>query len=148
MIEAEIRLVRAGEEAALDNAAPEVFDDPIDAPALKRFLSDSRHHLFVAIENGLVVGFVSALHYEHPDKQHPDLWLNEIGVAPSHHRRGIGRRLLDALLDHAQALGCREAWVLTDRANGAAIKLYAGRASEAPSEHVMFTFRLDGGGRA
>jgi hypothetical protein len=46
----------------------------------------------------------------------------------------------------ARGLGCVEAWVLTDRENTAAIRLYTVAGStEAPSDHAMFTFRLDGG---
>jgi aminoglycoside 6'-N-acetyltransferase I len=51
-----------------------------------------------------------------------------------------------AVLDVARGLGCAEAWVLTDRANTAAMRLYAAAGStEAPTDHVMFTFTLDAG---
>ncbi len=58
----------------------------------------------------------SAVHYVHLDKV-PELWINEVGVAPSHQRQGIGRRLLEALLQHGRALGCAETWVLTEEEN-------------------------------
>jgi hypothetical protein len=50
------------------NVAAEVFDNPIDADLTAEFLGDARHHLAVAIDDGLVVGFASAIHYVHPDK--------------------------------------------------------------------------------
>jgi ribosomal protein S18 acetylase RimI-like enzyme len=59
----------------------------------------------------------------HPDKP-AELWINEVGVAPSHHRRGLGRQVVDALLDVGRAHRCRSAWVLTDRTNTAALALY------------------------
>jgi aminoglycoside 6'-N-acetyltransferase I len=53
--------------------------------------------------------------------------------------------LLHSVFAVARGLGCVEAWVLTDRANTAAMRLYTvAGSSEAPSDHVMFTFRLDG----
>jgi aminoglycoside 6'-N-acetyltransferase I len=63
--------------------------------------------------------------------------------------------LLRAVFALARGLGCAEAWVLTDRANTAAMRLYAAAGStEAPTDHVMFTFKLgaetrtgDDGGR-
>jgi aminoglycoside 6'-N-acetyltransferase I len=79
----------------------------------------------------------------HPDKP-AELWINEVGVAPSHQRRGIGRALLRAVFARGRALGCREAWVLTSPANGPAIRMYesvGGRDLADPP--VMFTFRLD-----
>ena len=69
----------------------------------------------VALDAGVVVGFVSAVLYVHPDKPSPELWINEVGVAPSHQRRrasGVG--CWQATLADARATGCREAWVLTD----------------------------------
>jgi ribosomal protein S18 acetylase RimI-like enzyme len=141
----EIRILRNGDDSVLANVAPDVFDDPIDVHAAAEFLSDPRHHLAVAIDNGLVVGFASAVLYVHPDKPRPELWINEVGVSPTHHRRGIGRTLLDVLLDVGRNAGCAEAWVLTDRSNPAAMHLYASvGGQEAPGNQVMFTFFLDG----
>jgi ribosomal protein S18 acetylase RimI-like enzyme len=145
----DVRLLERGDAPVLDRVAPDVFDDPIDALAAARFLNDPRHHLAVAIDADLVVGFASAVLYEHPDKPRPELWINEVGVAPTHHRHGVGRRLMDALLEAARRAGCHEAWVLTDRSNEAALRLYAAAGGhETPGDHVMFTFPLDDTNRA
>jgi aminoglycoside 6'-N-acetyltransferase I len=129
----------------LAKVAPDVFDDPIDVGRANEFLADPRHHLVVAVDRGQVVGFVSAVSYLHPDKPRPELWINEIGVAASHRRRGLGKGLLRSLLAVAQGMGCAEAWVLTDRTNTAAMRLYSAIGSTEPTDHVMFTFRLDEG---
>jgi aminoglycoside 6'-N-acetyltransferase I len=140
----EIRILSRGDEAVLDHVADDVFDDPIDAAASREFLNDERHRLAVAIDDGVVVGFVSAVLYVHPDKTRPELWINEVGVAETHQRRGIGRSLLDAILEHARTLDCGEAWVLTERSNTAAMGLYAAAGGQiAPRDSVMFTFFLD-----
>ncbi|HEX8694546.1 MAG TPA: GNAT family N-acetyltransferase [Longimicrobium sp.] len=145
----EIRVLRRGDEAVLARVAPGVFDDPVDAGAAAEFLADPRHHLAVAAEDGVVVGFVSAVHYVHPDKPRPELWINEVGVAPAHQGRGVGKAVLRAMLDVARGLGCGEAWVLTGRANAPAMRLYASLGGEeAPDDAVMFTFVLDGGAPA
>jgi aminoglycoside 6'-N-acetyltransferase I len=90
-----------------------------------------------------IVGFASAVHYVHPDKP-PEFWINEMGVAPTHRRRGLGSLLLRALFTRAQELGCREAWVLTERGNGAATSLYSSVGGVEPTdETVMFSFDLD-----
>ena len=142
----EIKILGPRDAGVLANIAPDVFDDPIDAGRADEFLADPRHHLAVAVEDGWVVGFVSAVHYVHPDKPRPELWINEIGVAATHRGRGLGTRLLRSLLDLARGFGCAEAWVLTDRANTAAMRLYAAAGStEAPTDTVTFTFRLDAG---
>ena len=139
----EIKLLSSIDAHFLDNVAKDVFDDPIVESAVQEFLADPRHRLLVALDNNIVVGFVSAVIYLHPDKPAPELWINEIGVAPTHQRQGIGKMLLRNLLDNAKQSGCTEAWVLTDRANVAAMAMYksAGGVEELP-DPTMFTFAL------
>lgn len=145
----EIRLLGPEDAALLTRVAPGVFDSDIDPDLTARFLHDHRHHLVAAIDDGLVVGFVSGVHYVHPDKP-PELWINEVAVAPSHQRRGIGQQMLRAIFRTASDLGCGEAWVLTNRSNTPAMKLYASvDGSEDPEDTVMFTFRFpDAGSQA
>src|SRR5262249_38064364 len=108
----------------LEHVAAEVFDHPIDPVWSAELLADPRHHIAVAIEDGVVIGMATGVHYLHPDKP-PELFVNEVGVAPTYQRRGIGRQLLGALLQRARELGCAEAWLGTEEANTAARRLYA-----------------------
>jgi aminoglycoside 6'-N-acetyltransferase I len=143
MMPVEIRILRGGEEAVLHRVASGVFDDPIDPQRAKEFLNDPRHHLAVAIDEETVIGFASATHYVHPDKPQPELWINELGVSPTHQNRGIGKSLMRVLFQVARDLGCVEAWVLTERDNQPAMHLYQSLGGEeAPEETVMFTFHL------
>ncbi|MDB5034810.1 MAG: acetyltransferase [Chlorobi bacterium] len=143
----EIRELRAGDAAILGTAPPgEVFDNDIDEFAARDFLADPRNRMVVAIDDGVVVGMVSAALHIHPDRGRPELWIDEVGVAPGHHRRGIGRRMMLAMLDIARRSGCGEAWVLTHRSNAPAMGLYNSIGANAEQEDaVMFTFHLDAG---
>ena len=137
-----IRLLGPGDASVLDNVAPSVFDNAIDPRWTAEFLSDPRHHLTVAIDEGRVVGMASAIHHVHPDKA-PYLWISEIAVAPPYQGRGIGRRLMERLLDRGRELGCREAWVGTERSNTAARRLYAAVGGvESPEDSVEFVIDL------
>jgi ribosomal protein S18 acetylase RimI-like enzyme len=120
----EIKVLQRGDECVLMNVAAEVFDNPIDAELTREFLEDARHHIAVAIDDSLVVGFASGVHYVHPDKP-PELWINEVALAPTHRRRGLGKAVLNALLDVGRTHRCNVAWVLTDRTNVAAMALYS-----------------------
>lgn len=140
----QIRLLDSRDAAVLDRVAPGVFDDPVDSRSVKEFLADPRHHVVVAVEDGCVVGSVTGVHYVHPDKPAPELWINELAVAPSHRSRGLAKALLGALLDRARVVGCAEAWVLTDRSNPPALGLYSSLGGvEASRYQVMFTFHLN-----
>jgi len=121
----EIKLLTESDAEVLSNVAPGTFDNPIDAQGTHECLCDDRHHLAVAIDDGVAVGFVSAVHYSHPDKRYPEMWVNEVQVAPTHRRRGLAKALLDRILQLARNLECSEAWVLTDRGNAGATRLYS-----------------------
>ncbi|MBS1786543.1 MAG: GNAT family N-acetyltransferase [Acidobacteria bacterium] len=140
---AEIKLLTATDCDVLQSVADGVFDNPIIPAMAAEFLADARHHIAVAVCDGLVVGFVSAVHYLHPDKPTPELWINEVGVAPTHQRQGLARKLMEAVLTEARRLGCSVAWVLTNRTNQAAMRLYASSGGvEADEDAVMFEFKL------
>ncbi|HZS61848.1 MAG TPA: GNAT family N-acetyltransferase [Gemmatimonadaceae bacterium] len=122
----------------LERVAADVFDNDIEPGLVAEFLADPRHHLAVAIEDGVVVGMASAVHYVHPDKL-AEMFVNEVGVTPAYQRRGIGRQLMQALLGHAKQLGCAVAWVGTETTNAAARGLYAAvGGKEAPMIVVSF----------
>ena len=135
-----VKVLGPDEAGVLDRVAPDVFDELVEPRWTAEFIADPRHHLAVAIDGGAVVGMASAVHYVHPDKP-PELWINEVGVAQSHWRRGIGRDLLQALLARGRELGCRQAWVATDENNIAARRLYASLGGAA-EEAIIFTIPI------
>jgi ribosomal protein S18 acetylase RimI-like enzyme len=138
----EIRLLGPGDEAILAAVEPEVFDEAVRAEWVATFLAEPTHHIAVARRAGSVIAFASAVRYLHPDKP-PQLWINEVGVAPTYQRRGVGKRLMLALLDLAQETGCSEAWVLTERDNAAAQGLYrAAGGRDTGDGTVLFEFKV------
>jgi ribosomal protein S18 acetylase RimI-like enzyme len=139
----EIKLLGPRDLHILNNVADGVFDDPIVESSAGEFLGDPRHRLVVALDANVVVGFVSAVIYLHPDKPSPELWINEIGVASAHQRQGIGKALMQAVLEEAKRSGCAEAWVLTDRINLPAMAMYKSAGGEETlPDPTMFTFKL------
>jgi ribosomal protein S18 acetylase RimI-like enzyme len=136
-----VRVLGGHEASVLDHVAADVFDYAVDPRWNAEFFADPRHHIAVAIDADVVVGMATGVHYVHPDKA-PELWINEVGVAPTHEGRGLGRRIVAALVEHGKSLGCQEAWVLTSPSNEPAQRMYraaGGAADDEPS--VMFTFR-------
>ena len=137
-----VRMLGPDDAAVLDGVAPDVFDHEVDARWAAEFFADPRHHLAIALDDATVVGIASGVHYVHPDKP-PQLFVNEVGVAPTHQGQGIGRQLMEALLARGRELGCSEAWVLTDYTNAAARRLYASAGGvEATEPTLMVTFPL------
>jgi len=129
----DLRILGPDDAAVLDDMAPDVFDGPTRADSTAAFFASPAHHLAVALDGTCVVGFASGVVHLHPDKP-PELFVSEVGVAETHRQRGIASALLRALFDHARALGCAEAWVLTETGNAPARALYraAGGTEEPP----------------
>jgi ribosomal protein S18 acetylase RimI-like enzyme len=137
-----IRLLQDGDQAFLATPEAGVFDGVVDPALANTVLRDPRHHIVAAIREGRIVGFVSAVDYLHPDKPR-ELWINEVGVTRRLQHQGVGTQLMQAMLGHARALGCVEAWVLTDRRNPAALALYRKLSGmQEGADQVMFTFTL------
>ncbi len=135
-----IRVLGPTEAHVLATVAPDVFDNSVDPRWMAEFFADPRHHIVVALDGDTVVGMATGVHYVHPDKA-PELFVNEVGVTPTHHRRGIAQEILRTLLAHGYALGCTGAWVGTEEDNAPARRLYesVGAAKDAES-FVLYWF--------
>ena len=139
----EIEKLTTKNASALDKVAAEVFDNPINPDFLSDFLSDPRHVMFLAKDDGTVVGIASGVEYFHPDKP-SQFWINEIGVATSHRNNGIGRQLLTALVDHAKANQSAYAWLGTEASNAAAQKCFGSHPEvEDPRRFLLYEWDFE-----
>lgn len=128
----------------LNECTHDVFDYAIDSRQLTAFIEDPRHMMTIAVENETVVGMASGVECFHPDKQ-PHLFINEVGVAPTHRRQGIGRELVIALIEFARERGCTCAWLGTDSDNVAGQACFGSvpGASE-PQAFLLYEWELAG----
>ena len=136
-------VVLGPDDADKVSAAAELFDNEPSLQATSRFLTDPNHHLLIAYDDGVPVGFVSGVEVTHPDKG-TEMFLYELGVAADHRRRGVGRNLVERLAGIASNRGCYGMWVLTDAANTAALATYerAGANREGdPQVMLSWQFR-------
>ena len=101
------------------NGWREVADERRYLRAIRRYPNAA---VFVAEEEGRIVGRLSIARDQHPASRHvADLGLM---VARSHRRRGIGTQLLEAALDWARHSEVRKLELHVFPHNEAAIKLY------------------------
>jgi ribosomal protein S18 acetylase RimI-like enzyme len=122
--------------------AAAVFDHQPRADATARFLAEPGHHLLLAYDGVVPIGFVSGVETVHPDKG-TEMFLYELGVVESHRRRGVGRALVERLAAIARSRGCYGMWVATDDANVAALATYEGTGAKRDDEPaVILTWRF------
>ncbi|GLQ17135.1 GNAT family N-acetyltransferase [Maritalea porphyrae] len=109
----------------LNNVAEDVFDYEISSEHLGRYLDQAGHKLFVAIAAGVVVGQIRGMIHYQPDEP-PHLYIDNLGVAPTHKRQGIARALFVALTSWAKSKGCSSFWVATECDNDEGNGFYRG----------------------
>jgi ribosomal protein S18 acetylase RimI-like enzyme len=98
-------------------------------------------YVLLATEAGAPVGFVSAYRFPRLDHASDQAYVFDIEVAPAARRRGVGRRLLTALLAACWADGVTWAWAGTARENAAARRLFEAVGGEEVGEtYVEFEF--------
>jgi aminoglycoside 6'-N-acetyltransferase I len=120
-----LRRMAAGDAAAFETIAPDVFDEPIDPERLAVYLAEPSHLMVLAFDGDTVVGQCAGVIHRHPDKP-TELYVDEVGTASTHLRQGIARKMLAELFAWGRELGCTEAWLGTERDNHAANALYRG----------------------
>ena len=114
-----------------------LFDNRVRRDQAAAFFNDPLHEMFVAMDGDAVVGMASGQVMYHPDKS-PAFFIAEVGVRDAYQRRGIARRLCEALKDHATVLGCEGVWVATEGDNAPARALYQKLGARETPQIVVY----------
>lgn len=107
------------------------------AVSLEAFLSNPANHLLVAEHENAAVGFLLAYRLERADREASQMFVYEVGVAPAWRGRGLASALMEKIKDLARAEGMFEAFVLTNRSNDAARRLYARTGGVVEDDSAM-----------
>lgn len=81
--------------------------------------------MIVACADGVPVGYLLAYLLDRVDRDQQMMFFYEIGVAESHRRRGVGKRLIGEVKSICREADVMKMWVPTGRSNVAATRLYA-----------------------
>jgi ribosomal protein S18 acetylase RimI-like enzyme len=135
-----IQQVTPANSGLLSHVDPDVFDHAIRPALLAVYLADPLHAMFVAVDDGFVVGQVRGSVHLQPDRP-ADLYIDNLGTAPSRQRRGIASAMIEAMLDWGKAQGCTYAWVATEVDNEGAKGFYAAQGF-THGEIAMFSLEM------
>jgi len=130
------------EDAALAvEAVRRVKEAAVDPDYLRRFLAKPENVLIVAEEAGSPAGFLVAYALDRVDRDRRMVCLYEIGVAAASRRRGLAAAMIEALLAWCRTQGVMKTWVITDRTNEPAMRLYAATgARSGAGDDVVFVY--------
>lgn len=118
-----VHQIAAQAAGLLAHVADDVFDEAITPDRLAGFLAAPGHVMFVALDDDLVVGQIRGMVHVQPDRA-SDLYIDNLGVAPSHKRRGIASALIAALIAWGEAAGCTYVWLATETDNDEGVAFY------------------------
>ena len=146
------RITRSDDLAALVEAInnaewDEANDvDPYSVPALEAYLA-KQDTVFVAAftadREQQLVGMASARIELKPYDYMKWLYIDEVDTCASHRRKGIGRALMQRLLEIARDADCEEVWLGTESTNVAANALYKSLSPNAVDEVVGYLFEFN-----
>jgi ribosomal protein S18 acetylase RimI-like enzyme len=136
----DIRILQPGDEDLLVRAVALTDEGPLTRERAVAHLADPDLVNVVAVEGGEAVGFT----YGHVLRRFEavSFFIYSVDVAPSHHRRGYAKAMLERLSEMGRQGRWDEMFVFTNAGNVAAMALYAsaGGVSPPPDDVVMFDF--------
>lgn len=103
--------------------AEEVFDAPPTPEHLGKLALMPAHALFLAKGGGMIVGQLLAMVQFQADRP-PQLYIDNLGVAPPFKRQGVARALFDAAMIWGRDNGCDTVWLAADVGNAEARGFY------------------------
>ena len=97
---------------------------PLSGAYLGRLLQRDSFWAFAAIEEGRVIGGLTAHVLPMTNTERAELLIYDIAVAEAHQRRSIGRSLIIAARKEAASLGIEVVFVLADDQDEHALRFY------------------------
>jgi aminoglycoside 3-N-acetyltransferase I len=108
----------------------------------ERFFNNDSNIMYVAVEDGKVIGNVYGYILQRFDMPKNQLFLYSIDVLDTHQKKGIGKALVYAFLTHMNKKEIHNAFVLTNKGNASAMKLYQSTGAEiitsGEGEDILF----------
>jgi GNAT superfamily N-acetyltransferase len=109
----------------------------------QRFFDESEPvFCLAAYEGEIMIGFVTYILRRSTWSKQYYCYLEDIFVDPSHRRKGWGRKLICAVKDSAQKLGCTRLYWMTHENNNTAQALYEKLADK--SGFIQYRMPLEG----
>ena len=100
-------------------------DDTADASHIRQALAGNTPEICLVCEQGgELVGFVCGICFSSLCYRHPVAQITEMYVSPSARRTGVGRALMDAMIEHLTRMGACDISLLTGQDNIPARHLY------------------------
>jgi len=111
---------------------------------VKEFVKISDNIFLLAYFDNQIAGMISAYKLQRMDDKKSELFFYEIGVVKDFRQKGVGKALIEELKKTAKEMNVTEMFVLTNKSNIPAMKLYTstGGIVAKETDEVMFEYKL------
>lgn len=107
------------------------------------FLSETHNVLIAGSVNGTLAGFLTAHLLARFKDLRRKFLIYEVDVLPAYRRMGVGRSMIELSLGIAREAGADTSFVLTNRSNDAAVRLYESTGGRAiHPDDVMYVYEF------
>jgi aminoglycoside 3-N-acetyltransferase I len=115
---------------------PDTYQGAVPSDEYLRALLDKPTFVaLAALDGDQVVGGLAAYVLEKFERERSEVYIYDLAVAEGHRRKGIARRLIEALKPIARARGARVIFVQADGGDTAAIALYQSLGAREDVHH-------------
>lgn len=97
----------------------------------ERFLQNDSNYLIACIEAEKVIGFVLGYQLQRYDGQNDMIYIHEVGVMEEYRRKGIGKMMINQLVDLCRNKEISKVFLITSKSNKPAICLYESTGAKA-----------------
>ncbi|CAN5265750.1 GNAT family N-acetyltransferase [soil metagenome] len=108
---------------------------------MAEMLGKETFHVVVALENGKLIGGLTAYEMKMFKRETTEIFLYEIEVEEHYRRKGVGTALIEFLKEICRAKGIVEMFVGTENDNFAARKLYSTTGGKQ-DDSVWFNYKF------
>lgn len=122
------------------------YEKSSDLQAARSFLAERFNHgesiVFIAEENHFPVGFTQLYPSFSSVSLRRVFIVNDLFVASSHRRKGVGSMLIQAAVEYSRSLGAVRVSLNTDIKNTSAQRMYKAEGWKQDQEYYAFHFKL------
>lgn len=109
-----------------------------------KFVAHEDNIFLLAYVDNNIAGMISAYKLQRMDDRESEMFFYEIGVNKDFRRLGVARALIEELKRITKMMGVSGMFVLTNRSNLPAMKLYesTGGVESEEKDEVMFSYKI------
>jgi ribosomal protein S18 acetylase RimI-like enzyme len=107
---------------------------------LFKFLKNQNNIAYMVIQEGKVVGFAWGYVLERMDNESM-LYIHSVDTLEEYRNQGVGTLLIEAFLNYAKEKKLRNTFLITDKGNISANKLYQKFTKNIEEDKILYIFK-------